>query len=526
MNTRKYRKIGKKRYINNTKIKRGGGKPNSPKSSQQHSQQTSQINSNITTTQPTNNITTQSAQAPEAQGIIKPLAYMALSIVERGSASAVQQLSSILNVDASGKDIGKTLIKFNKALEDPQVRENLARFLVNLGNKVLLASKALEVPIKEATDKLLDIVDTSGKKAVRTIASIMLEAATAIPGLGSVIGAFIVADNMVKMGQSGINAVTGAVTTGIDATAEASANLEQMGKELEQNKEKTVQNILSQTESFNRGISNNELEKTSQPIQQQQQPIQQPIQPIQQQPIQQIQPIQQQQQPIQPIQQQQQWIPPFNQQKYTIPSEYNVDSAKKAFTQYGQQYKQQYVQPYISNLESTKQYGQNIVESGKQYATKLSHNVLDTALPIHQRSMTDKLMGKNKEDLNKNLSLSGKVDVIKGEMKKNIYNKDGTINIDKTVDTSTNVAKKGVDFAATQAERLLGNSMLGRAGISAARMGAKGAINVSGHGAKYLGKTIRPPPPRQSWLTRTRTRNKTGGASMKSNKNITQKLYR
>jgi len=191
------------------------------------------------------------AQIPESPGIVKPLAYIALGIAEKGTALGVQKLGEILKIDITGKDVGKLLPEFNLSLEDPATRAEFARFLVNITDNVDFALKAMGPPIRKVVDKILDIADESGKKVVRTAAGVALEGATAIPVVGSGIGAFIVADNFVKLIQSAMSAFFGATNSSMVAVAEVNQNI----KNLQQEKEEAQERISDATSGFNSSVN-------------------------------------------------------------------------------------------------------------------------------------------------------------------------------------------------------------------------------------------------------------------------------
>ena len=248
MNTRRRVKRGNKRLYKKTKKNIYGG------TSEPHSKEEEEVNNEAHEEGEGEEGQEGEGGIPESPGIVKPLAYIALGIAEKGTALGVKKLGEILKIDITGKDIGKLLPAFNLSLEDPATRAEFARFLVNITDNVDFALQAMGPPIRKIVDKILDIADESGKKVVRTAAGVALEGATAIPVVGSGIGAFIVADNFVKLIQSAMSAFFGATSSSVVAVAEVNKNI----KDLQEEKARAQERISDATSGFNNGLKEEE----------------------------------------------------------------------------------------------------------------------------------------------------------------------------------------------------------------------------------------------------------------------------
>jgi hypothetical protein len=189
-------------------------------------------------------------EVKEPTGFIKPMAYLALGIVESGSALAVRMMAKILKIDITGKDAGKLLKEFNISLEKKETREEFARFLANVADKSSVAVDALTPPVLHLTDKLLDVANELGDKAVVTAAKVATTAITSVPFVGSAMGVLFNIDNFVKLGQAGYNAAIGTTTSAVMAGAEASENF----KRLSNAKSGSQDRIKNTTSGFNKGI--------------------------------------------------------------------------------------------------------------------------------------------------------------------------------------------------------------------------------------------------------------------------------
>jgi len=168
----------------------------------------------------------------ENTGFIKPMAYLVFNLIERGGNAAVRELGRILHVETDSTDIKELVSNLNKALEDPQTKQELATFLVNMGDKILIATEALGPPLQKAIDKVLDIFDRGAKRVIQVATSAGLEAATALPVIGSVMGGVIVLDDMVKLGEAAISAALGTTTTAVEAASDVRNNIIEKTTEL------------------------------------------------------------------------------------------------------------------------------------------------------------------------------------------------------------------------------------------------------------------------------------------------------
>jgi len=192
-------------------------------------------------------------EVKEPTGFIKPMAYLALGIVESGSALAIRMMAKILKIDITGKDAGKLLKEFNISLEKKETREEFARFLANVADKSSVAVDALTPPVLHLTDKLLDVANELGDKAVVTAAKVATTAITSVPFVGSAMGVLFNIDNFVKLGQAGYNAAIGTTTSAVMAGAEASENF----KRLSNAKSGSRDRIKDATGGFNKGVDFN-----------------------------------------------------------------------------------------------------------------------------------------------------------------------------------------------------------------------------------------------------------------------------
>lgn len=196
-------------------------------------------------------------EVPERAGIFKPLAHMAINVVETGSEFAVKKLSEITGVSTSGKDMGKMLHDFNEALRSPEIKEEVAKFIVNATDQVVFAVDAMGPPVKKALDKVLDIADHAGRKVISTGLQTASVAITEVPVIGNAWGAILIADNMVKLGESAMNAAIGTATTTADAVTETKMRMAQLQKDKAGLEKRTSDSVNSFTNNDNIGTRKN-----------------------------------------------------------------------------------------------------------------------------------------------------------------------------------------------------------------------------------------------------------------------------
>ena len=196
-------------------------------------------------------------EVPERKGIIKPLAHMAINVVETGSEFAVKKLSEITGVSTSGKDMGKMLHDFNEALRSPEIKEEVAKFIVNMTDNVIFAVDAMGPPVKKALDKVLDIADHASRKVIATGLQTASVSITEVPVIGNVWGGILIADNMVKLGESVVNAAVGTATNTADAVTETKMRIAKLQENKAKLEKRTSDSVSSFTNNDNTGTRKN-----------------------------------------------------------------------------------------------------------------------------------------------------------------------------------------------------------------------------------------------------------------------------
>ncbi len=120
-----------------------------------------------------------------------------ISIFEYGILFIIHELSSILGIETQGKDLNYILEQFNKALEDPQTREQLRLILTSLGEIFIIFLDELKEPLKEVVYEFVDIGTDASHKIIKRMVDILLDAIGIIPGAGEVLEAIRAIDDVV-----------------------------------------------------------------------------------------------------------------------------------------------------------------------------------------------------------------------------------------------------------------------------------------------------------------------------------------
>jgi len=120
-----------------------------------------------------------------------------ISIIEYGVLFIIHEMSSILGIETSGKDLNYILEQFNKALEDPKTREQLRLILTSLGEIFVIFLDELKEPIKEVVYEFIDIGTDASHKIIKRMVDIILDAIGIIPGVGEVLEAIRAIDDVV-----------------------------------------------------------------------------------------------------------------------------------------------------------------------------------------------------------------------------------------------------------------------------------------------------------------------------------------
>lgn len=120
-----------------------------------------------------------------------------ISIFEYGILFIIHELSSILGIETEGKDLNYILEQFNKALEDPQTREQLRLILTSLGEIFIIFLDELKEPLKEVVYEFVDIGTDASHKIIKRMVDILLDAIGIIPGVGEILEAIRAIDDVV-----------------------------------------------------------------------------------------------------------------------------------------------------------------------------------------------------------------------------------------------------------------------------------------------------------------------------------------
>ena len=144
--------------------------------------------------------------------------------------------------EAIGKtvDIAKDVLeKASEKLEDPQFQEDLKIAAANIADKASIVLDAADKPINKLVDKSVIIGEKLGEKMASSAVKIGLDAAGIIPGVGEVIEAARVVDDIAKAGL----AVADAGAQGIEMSADTvSETLNAIQEKIDQ-----AENVLDRT---------------------------------------------------------------------------------------------------------------------------------------------------------------------------------------------------------------------------------------------------------------------------------------
>jgi hypothetical protein len=445
-------------------------------------------------------------EVKEPTGFIKPMAYLALGIVESGSALAVRMMAKILKIDITGKDAGKLLKEFNISLEKKETREEFARFLANVADKSSVAVDALTPPVLHLTDKLLDVANELGDKAVVTAAKVATTAITSVPFVGSAMGVLFNIDNFVKLGQAGYNAAVGTTTSAVMAGAEASENF----KRLSNAKSGSQDRIKDSTSGFNKGIDfnshfNNLKNKVSQidlndlknkaseykdkAVAFASQHAPEAVEKLRAQ------------------------MDSFKEQ---LPANLSRDEIQKKIEEKKQQLLARMTPEAREKLDNLKEQGMNIFGSLKDKASSLASRALDaTGLdappppPSRWQKFKNFATGKKEEPIDN--SLSARMARIQGKFDPKVLASGA--NVDKGFSSAAKGARGASDFAFKNAEKAANDlpffqRMAAKAALKTANMATKTAISTTA----YAGKTIAKQAVKQA--------SQTGGITRKRNQHL------
>lgn len=144
--------------------------------------------------------------------------------------------------EAIGKtvDIAKDVLeKTSEKLEDPQFQEDLKIAAANIADKASIVLDAADKPINKLVDKSVVIGEKLGEKMASSAVKIGLNAAGIIPGVGEVLNAVRVVDDVAKAGL----AVADAGAQGIEMSADTvSETLDAIQEKIDQ-----AENVLDRT---------------------------------------------------------------------------------------------------------------------------------------------------------------------------------------------------------------------------------------------------------------------------------------
>ena len=147
-----------------------------------------------------NTINESNADYPAQTGIIgvgNAIFGFFISIFEYGILFIIHELSSILGIETEGKELNYILEQFNKALEDPQTREQLRLILTSLGEIFVIFLDELKEPLKEVVYEFIDIGADASNKIIKRLVDNILDAIGIIPGAGEVLEAIRAIDDVV-----------------------------------------------------------------------------------------------------------------------------------------------------------------------------------------------------------------------------------------------------------------------------------------------------------------------------------------
>ena len=125
--------------------------------------------------------------------------------------------------EAIGKTVGiakNVLEKISEKLEDPQFHEDLKIAASNIADKASIVLDAADKPLNKLADKSMELGEKLGEKMASSAVKIGLDAAGIIPGVGEVIEAARVVDDIAKAGLAVADAGAKSIEMGADTVSE------------------------------------------------------------------------------------------------------------------------------------------------------------------------------------------------------------------------------------------------------------------------------------------------------------------
>ena len=176
---------------------------------------------------------------PQPQQPQEPQEPSLISNLASGVGKKINQVGSVLvdslneSVENSGitetipEAIGKTvdiakdvLEKTSEKLEDPQFQEDLKIAASNIADKASIVLDAADKPLNKLVDKSMEIGEKLGEKMASSAVKIGLDTAGMIPGIGEVIEAARVADDIAKAGFAVADAGAQSIKMSADTVTE------------------------------------------------------------------------------------------------------------------------------------------------------------------------------------------------------------------------------------------------------------------------------------------------------------------
>jgi len=175
-------------------------------------------------------------------GVIRLAANFVINGTIKGLESAIKAAAKTLNIDITENDLPGVLNELNKALKDPKTKEQVKEIAGELAEDAVIAMDIAGPELKELAEKIteggLELIKKESKIAVDDAK----EVATAIPGIGTGIGAAILVDNEIK----GVEAIGDVLAKNTTAFADATNMIGQKFQDFQNQGKRKLQDFQNQ----------------------------------------------------------------------------------------------------------------------------------------------------------------------------------------------------------------------------------------------------------------------------------------
>jgi hypothetical protein len=189
-------------------------------------------------------------------------------VANQTAADAIGNVNEVLGSPQLNKSVSETVANtsviaeniledFNDALNTPEMKEQTAEALDNIGDYTEIAVKALEKPLDKAIDELNEAGTKATSGAISGAIKVSTDAVAAVPYLGAVVELGKIVNDASKAIGSVVEAGSESIETVSNLYIETEKGINKGIKELE-NKKREAEDIMSRTE--------NSIQKFTKPI--------------------------------------------------------------------------------------------------------------------------------------------------------------------------------------------------------------------------------------------------------------------